>query len=173
MGMEELGKNRRSLQTIDPVTAIGIGAALHALHAIAEGKGRLQQNGDTFNGILNEAGSENKIMVSRESFEIDGKEVVREPHLKSSERLEDVSSRLFDLASLVANGINRHCPKFVKLSEEIKNYLHDQNRVEVRFININDETGGLSQETFPPQLWYMVPYWGEIWAYLLRDHREP
>ena len=118
-------------QPIDAGVAIGIGVALTALRSIASGNGSLRKDGEVVTGTLKEFGRAITVSVTQTSFALDGQEVLSDTARRPSERLKDVSSRIFELASMVAAGANQESEDFAILGQEINGYVHDQSLIGV------------------------------------------
>lgn len=131
----------RRYQSIDALTAIGIGVAVNALRSIAAGQGTLLRDGEQVTGVLKEGARAVAVQVTKESFVLDGQTVLLEANRLPTERLEDVRSRIFDLAVAVANGLGHSTEEFSTRAREIEAYTDDQSQI--RVVSLALSTGQL------------------------------
>jgi len=150
MDFDRLDSRERPSQSIDPAAAIGVGIALNALRSIAAGSGSLKLVGESIVGTLNECGQEISVRVTKENFFLDENTLLLEEGNSPSERLKEVTLRIFELASIVASGKNHEDPDFTILCEEILGYNHDQQQMQISFfpmetLNLGAESGDFQQ----------------------------
>lgn len=128
--------------TIDAGVAMGIGIALNCLRTIAAGFGALRKEGDALLGYSIEEGQNLDVYITQNNFHLLGDVLLTPEGQKPSERLREVSSRLFELACVVADGKKSDHQDFTILAEEICGYLHDQQKIAVEFISLDAESFG-------------------------------